>query len=146
MNVEAQITTKSHTNRLLRHLRSLISGLVTRQKGGLMIEALVSVSLMAIVGTAVLSGLSMSHISGAHTERQSIAENTARNQMAAVFSSPYVANGQTYPAVTVPVGYAVTASTAELDPLNPDPDVQKVTVSVTFDGAEVFQLESININ
>ena len=111
-----------------------------------MIEALVSVSLMAIVGTAVLSGLSMSHISGSHTERQSVAENVARNQMAAVFSSPYVVNGGIYAAVPVPPGYNVTATTVELDPLNPDPDIQKITVSVTFDGAEVFQLQSINVN
>ena len=66
--------------------------------------------------------------------------------MSAVFSAPYVANGGTYAAVTVPAGYAVTAETAELDPLNFDPNVQKVTVKVSFDGAQVFQLESININ
>lgn len=111
-----------------------------------MIEALVSVSLMAIVGTAVLSGLSMSHISGAHTERQSVGENIARNQMASVFSSAYVTNGDVYQPVAAPSGYVVTASTAELDPSSPDANVQKVTVSVTFDGAEVFQLQSININ
>jgi len=135
-----------HSSRLLKHNKGVFSELIARQRGGLMVEAIVSVSLMAIVGTAVLSGLSMSHISGAHTERQSVGENAARNQMAAVFSAPYVANGGTYSAVTVPAGYAITAETAELDPLNFDPNVQKVTVTVSFNGAEVFQLESININ
>ena len=146
MNVEARQTTESHANSLLGQLRSLISEFVARQKGGLMIEALVSVSLMAIVGTAVLSGLSTSHISGAHVERQSVGENIARNQMAAVFSSAYVTNGDAYLSVAAPSGYAVTAATTEVDPLVLDPDVQKVIVSVTFEGAEVFHLESININ
>lgn len=145
MNIDTQETTESHSKGLLGYLRSLLLGMFSRQKGGLMIEALVSVSLMAIVGTAVLSGLSTTHISGAKTERQSVAENLARNEMAAVFSSPYVDNLGTYPAVAAPGGYAITASTAELDDLKPDPDIQKVTVSVTFDGAEVFQLQSIKI-
>ena len=148
--MEIRETTESPSFRLLGYFRGLISALVARQKGGLLVEALVSVSLMAIVGTAVLSGLSMSHISGAHTERASVGENVARNQMAAVFSSPsYVVNGGTYPSVATPAGYEVTATTEELDPLNPlnfDPDVQKVTVIVTFEGAQVFQLQSININ
>lgn len=146
MNIEGQETTESHSIGLLGQLKGLIFRLVARQKGGLMIEALVSVSLMAIVGTAVLSGLSTSHISGANTERQSVAENAARNQMSAIFSAPYVANGGTYAAVNVPSGYGVTTTTTELDPLNPDPDVQKVTVNITFEGSGVFQLESININ
>ena len=145
MNVDTQGITEPRSNGLLGYLGSLISGLVARQRGGLMIEALISVSLMAIVGTAVLSGLSSTHVSGAYTERQSVGENIARNQMAAIFSSAYVDNGGPYLSVASPSGYAVVADTAELDPLDLDPDVQKVTVVVTFDGAEVFRLESINI-
>ena len=146
MNVDNQDATESHSNGLLGCLRSLILAMGARQKGGLMIEALVSVSLMAVVGTAVLSGLSTSHISGAHVERQSVGENVARNQMAAIFSSSYVVNGDTYPAVAAPSGYSVTATTAELDPLTPDPNVQKVIVRVFFEGVEVFHLETVNIN
>ena len=146
MNIDTREAIELHSIRYLGGLRNLILGMVAKQKGGLMIEALVSVSLMAIVGTAVLSGFSTSHISGAHTERQSVGENIARNQMAAIFSSVYVENGSNYLAVAVPSGYAVSATTAELDPEKLDPDVQKVTVSVTFDGAEVFQLQSINVN
>ena len=110
-----------------------------------MVESLVSLSLMAIVGTAVLSGISTTHISGAVIERQSEAENIARNQMASVFSSAYVENSGDYLSVATPGNYLVVAGTEEVDALSPDADMQKVVVTVSFDGSTVFELETIRL-
>ena len=122
---------------------SSVKSLVREKAGSLLVESVISVALFTIVGTAVMSGLSTTQISGAQTERQSIAEFVARNQMASVFEGAYLNIGAAYPAVTTPQGYTVTATTAEVDVLAPDPDVQKVIVTVSFGNETVFVLESI---
>ena len=110
-----------------------------------MIETVVAVSLMTVVGTAVLSGLSTTHMSGAKTERQSIAENIARNQMSSVFAASYKLNGQSYSAVALPASqasYSVTAGSDEVGTTT-NACIQKVMVIVSFEGAQVMDLESI---
>ena len=122
---------------------SCIKSLVREKTGSLLVESVVSIALFTIVGTAVMSGLSTTQISGAQTERQSLAEFVARNQMASIFESAYLSNGVDYPAVTTPQGYTVTATTEEVDSLDPDPDVQKVIVTVSYGNDTVFVLETI---
>lgn len=111
-----------------------------------MVESVISIALFTIVGTAVMSGLSTTQISGAQTERQSIAEFVARNQMASIFESAYLNIGTSYPAVTTPEGYTVTATTVEVDVLALDPDVKKVIVTVSYGNDTVFVLETIKAN
>ena len=125
---------------------SCIKSLVREKTGSLLVESVVSIALFTIVGTAVMSGLSTTQISGAQTERQSIAEFVARNQMASIFESAYLNIGTDYPAVTTPEGYTVTATTEEVDVLAPDPDVQKVIVTVYYGNDTVFVLETIKAN
>ena len=122
---------------------SCVKTLVRERTGSLLVESVVSIALFTIVGTAVMSGLSTTQISGAQTERQSLAEFVARNQMSSIFESAYVDNGTSYLAVTTPEGYTVTAVTEEVDDLNPDPDVQKVIVTVSYYVDTIFVLETI---
>lgn len=133
-------------NKTLQKWKGLVSDLAKKRTGGLLIETVVAISLMTVVGTAVLSGLSTTHISGAKTERQSIAENIARNQMAAIFSASYEVNGDSYAPVALPASqslYSVTAVSAEVDSLNPDPCIQRLIVNVRFQGQLIMDLESI---
>ena len=125
---------------------SCIRSLVREKTGSLLVESVISIALFTIVGTAVMSGLSTTQISGAQTERQSIAEFVARNQMASIFESAYLDNGTSYPAVTTPEGYTVTATTAEVDVSAPDPNVQKVIVTVSYGNKTVFVLETMKAN
>ena len=127
-------------------IRSCVKSLVRKKTGSLLLESIISMALFTIVGTAVMSGLSTTQISGAQTERQSIAEFVARNQMASIFESVYLNIGTDYPAVTTPEGYTVTAITVEVDVLAPDPDVQKVIVTVYYGNDTVFVLETIKAN
>lgn len=125
---------------------SCVKSLVRKKTGSLLLESIISMALFTIVGTAVMSGLSTTQISGAQTERQSLAEFVARNQMASVFESPYVINGTDYTAVVTPQGYTVTATTEEVDNLAPDADIQKVIVTVSYGNETVFILETIKAN
>lgn len=110
-------------------------------RGALLIETVVAVLVFSLVGTAVLSGLSTTHISGAKTERQSVAENIVRNQLEHMFSRPYQEPPSSYPTITVPEGYGVTCTAEEY--VLGDPDVEKVVVTVTFNGREVLVLETL---
>ena len=111
------------------------------ERGGLLLEAVVSITLFTIVGTAVLSGLSTAHISSARFESQSVAENLARNQMEHLFSLPYEPPPSSYPGVATPQGYTVTATVVEYVP--GDPLIEKVVVEVLQGGRSVLVLETL---
>lgn len=110
-------------------------------RGVLLMETLMAVMVFALVGSAVLSGLSTARISGSVTERQSVAENIARNQIAYVFSLPYQDPPSSCPTISVPTGYAVTCATEEY--IVSDPNLERVAVTVSFDGAQLLVLETL---
>ena len=58
-------------------------------KGNLLLEALVAITIFALVGGAVLSGMSTALNTGSMVEGQSVAEEIARNQMESVFNVSY---------------------------------------------------------
>ena len=122
---------------LLQELRNLAVG----TRGSLLIEAVVATTIFTIVGSAVLVGLSTTHISGAKTEEQSVAENIARNQMEQVFSLPYRDPPSTYPAIATSSGYGVSAVAEEY--VVGDTNIEKVVVRVTHESEEVLVLETM---
>ncbi len=109
--------------------------------GAFMLEAVITVLVLSLVGTAVLSGLSTVHISGASTERQSTAENIARNQMEYVASLGYQDPPYSYPTVLVPAGYAVTSEAKEH--VVSDTNIEKIVVTVSLGGTQQLVLETL---
>jgi hypothetical protein len=113
-------------------------------KGGLLLEMAIMVFILVVVGTAVLTGVSTTHLSGAAVEVQSTAENIGRNQMESVMTQPYQAAPSNYAVIATPEGYSVTA-VAEEDVAG-EPNVQRVIVTVSFAGEDVLILETIRVN
>ena len=114
-------------------------------RGSLLLETVVASMVFALVGVAVLSGLSNTYRTGAMVNVHSTAENVARNQMEFVFSQSYEEPGSTpYPTYsTVPSDYSVTTSATEVDPLAPDTEIERVNVAVTYDGQVVVSLSTL---
>ena len=110
-------------------------------RGSLLLEIVVAVVLFALVGSAVLAGLSTAYTSGARTKTQSIAENLARNQLADVFSQPYLSPPASYPSITPPPGYGVTALAEEY--VTGDSNLAKVVISVTRENDTVLVVETL---
>ena len=111
-----------------------------RQSGVILLETLVGV---AVISTTVLAGLVA--LSTASVASQQVEEDTrgavvAVSQVELIRTLPYVATGGTYTSVTPPAGYTVTNTTATYPGGNPN--IQNVTVQVTFNG-EVVQEETI---
>ncbi len=107
----------------------------------MLVEVVVAVGVFALVGTAVLAGMSTTHLSGAKTESQSVAENVARNQMEYVFSLPYQTPPGAYPTIVPPEGYDVSIASEEY--VADDPNVEKLIVTVTRGGEETLTLETL---
>jgi len=127
--------------RVRRACRSLIRPFARMgSRGGLIVEAVVSVMVFTVVGSGVLVGISIVHIAGAQVERQSIGENIARNQMEHVFSLPYQNPPSAYPTIEVPSGYSVTALAEEKEPSVVA--IAKVVITVSRDDQEVIVVET----
>ena len=106
-----------------------------------MMEMVVAMVVLGLVGTAVLAGLSTTHMSGAKTEGQSVAENIARNQMEHIFALPYQAPPSYYSVVATPAGYAVTAEAQEY--VLGDVNIEKLVVIVDRSAQQVLVLETL---
>ncbi|MCH8898075.1 MAG: hypothetical protein IIC33_07265 [Chloroflexi bacterium] len=112
--------------------------------GSILLETVVAVMVFGLVGTAVMGGLGTVNISGAKTESQSIAENIARNQMEYLFSQPYREPQQTpYPNISVPTGYSVSTTLDFANTVNPDPEIEKITATVSHDAQIILTLETV---
>lgn len=106
-----------------------------------MLESAVAVLVFGTVGTAVLVGIRTAHSSGELSENHSTAENIARNQMETVFSQVYIPPPSSYPSISVPDMYTVTANATEY--ISGDASIEKLTVSVTYQGRGILSLETL---
>ena len=113
--------------------------------GSILLETVVASIIFAMVGTAVLSGLSTMYASGNLTEAQSMAENLARNQMEFAFNQSYREPQQAaYQIISdVPANYSVTTTVAYASVSSPDPEVELIKVTVSHAGENTLTLESL---
>ena len=118
-----------------RGARRWLSEFAKDCKGGPMLETIVAVMVFSVVGTVVLSGLSVARTSAAKIEERTAMASIARNQLEYALSLPYQAPPSMYIAREVS-GYSVTVEALEWVP--EDPDVERVVVALTSDGTEVL--------
>ena len=111
------------------------------QRGTMMVEALIAVSVFTLLGAAVLSGSSATRNASASAEQSAVAENIARNQIETILAAPYQDPPHTYSPISTPPGYAVTAEAREL--VVNDTNIAAIIVTVTLKGEPALTLESI---
>ena len=114
---------------------------VRSQRGTMMVEALIAVSVFTLLGAAVLSGSTATRNASASAEQAAVAENIARNQLETILAAPYQDPPHSYATISTPPGYAVTADAREL--VVNDANIATVVVTVTVKGVPVLTLESI---
>ena len=118
-------------------LRRLVRG----ERGALLMEALVAVSVFTLLGAAVLSGSTATRNASASAEQAAVAENIARNQLETILAAPYQDPPHSYAPISTPPGYAVTADVQEL--IGGDTNIAIISVAVTLNGEPVLTLESL---
>ena len=114
---------------------------VCSQRGTMMVEALIAVSVFTLLGAAVLSGSTATRNASARAEQAAVAENIARNQLETILAAPYQDPPHSYTPISTPPGYAVTADALEL--VGGDTNIATIVVAVTVNGEPVLRLESL---
>ena len=124
---------------MIRRLQAMLA----RDSGGsLLLETIVAAALLAVVGSAVLNGLSTAYRSSARTETQATVENIARNQMELAFSLPYAAPPASYTSLSgLPPGFTSQAVASEF--VQDDSNIELVTVTVSRDGTTELIVETL---
>ena len=145
------IVMKKRMQNPARAVRRRVTAFAGGNRGGLLIEVIIAMFVFTLVGTAILSGISTTQISGAEVENQSIAENIARNQIEYIMAQAYIPpGGQDYQLISFPTGYNLVITK---DPLEVNVEgslqtldsntIEKVIVTVTYQGNPVLTLETV---
>ena len=119
------------------------------QRGSLLLETIILMSVFGLLGVAVLGAVQTSYFAKGKFDIQSTAENIARNQIDYVFEQPYVPPTDEpdalYDSITVLPGFKVEAKALPHGDAS-NPNISRIRVSVSKDGQEVKVLETLRAN
>jgi type II secretory pathway pseudopilin PulG len=141
--------------RLAEIVKKRLCGIVNDSQGSTLTETLVALAILGIVGIIFLTGLGVSSKSLIVSQQRVTAESLTKSQVEYVKNSTYdeTNNPPVYtidPDLSVPEGYSISVSAERLDPegdgTGNDDGLQKIEVTVDFDGSTVFTLVSYLMN
>jgi type II secretory pathway pseudopilin PulG len=111
------------------------------ERGTLLMETLIAVSVFTLLGAAVMTSMSATGRAAQSIDENATSENLARNQIETVLAAAYQDPPHTFATITPPAGYAVTAQAVEL--VSGETNIAKIIVSVTRNGEPTLTLESV---
>ena len=115
------------------------------ERGFTLVEALVAIAIVSIAFTALLAALSTGALATNKADRRITAQTLARSQLEYTKAQEYKVAPATYDTFTpIPQGYTVVAEASSIDGY--DEDVQKITVTVSYQGEVVQVLEDLKVN
>ena len=115
------------------------------QRGGLLLETVVALSVFGVVGTSLMSGVQTSYTTKTQFDIRSRTENIVRNEMEAVFAQAYKPPGQTYSTATTSDGFVVTSEAIDYSTTS-DSNLEIVRITVLHGGVTVKVLEAARTN
>ena len=125
-------------------MRRLIhKAIVGDQRGALLAEALIAVSVFTLLGSAVMTSMSATGAASERIQTRATADTLASNQLTAILSAVYQDPPYTYTPLTPPSGYTVTAEALEFVP--GDTNIAKIVVIVSRAGKPAATLESLRL-
>ena len=118
---------------------------ISDQSGVGLIESLIAVAIVGIAVTILLLGLSTGSLAVQKNEKRVTAENLARGQMEYVKSQAYDAVPASYDTVSpLPDDYGLSTNVTSIS--GRDFNLQKITITVTYDGEDILTLEGYKGN
>jgi prepilin-type N-terminal cleavage/methylation domain-containing protein len=114
------------------------------ERGVTLVETLIAVAVLGIAIVVFVAGLSTGTISTSHSDRLSTAHELARSQLEYTKASTYSTAPTSYPTVTPPAGFGVTASASSIT--GGDAAVQLITVEVSDATGVVYTLEGYKVD
>ena len=115
------------------------------QRGVSLVETLMAVTITGIAVTALLWALSTGSMAVRTIDHKTTADTLAKAQMEHTKDQTFVSAPTTYTSVTpVPSGYSVSAQASSIS--GRDSDIQKITVTVTYDGDTILTIDGYKMN
>jgi len=136
------IAPDARTTFVQHHLNALHHAL-RDERGEFLAEALISVTVFTLLGTAVMTSVSASGLAAKSMRVVSTADTLASNQLQAILAAPYEDPPHTFSTIAPPPGYAVTAQALEY--VMGDTNIACIVIVVSKDGAEMTTLESLRL-
>lgn len=115
------------------------------ERGFTLLESMVGLAILGIALVAVLAGMSTAVIAAKKADKRVTVESLATSQMEYTKSQVFQEAPATYQAFSpIPSGYSVSAEAFPIPGY--DGNIQKVVVTVTYEGQTVKTLEDIKVN
>lgn len=114
------------------------------EKGFSLIEVLISITLLSIIGVAVLGGLSTSSKAVLTADQLETGKNLAEAQIEYVKAQPYALSYDPAPIPPEYIGYSALIDVSAIN--ERDGNIQKITVTVEHSGKQITTLESYKVN
>ena len=119
------------------------------ESGTTLLETLVALAILGIISVAFLSGLTTTSRAAVISDRRATVESLAQSQLETVKQAVYVYEATQYTPIQVPddVSYtgfsaAIVAEAIE----SPDDGVQKITVTITRSGEDIYVLQGYKVD
>ncbi|MHB8376646.1 MAG: hypothetical protein ACYDEB_06790 [Dehalococcoidia bacterium] len=114
------------------------------EQGVALVEALVAAAIAGMALVVFLGGMSTGLLSTSRSDSLSKAHELARSQLEYTKAATYSPAPYSYPTVTPPPGFGVSAAA---DPVTGgDAKIEQITVTVSQNGAVVYTLQGYKVN
>ena len=128
-----------------------------RERGFSFIEVVIALGVLGMIAVGFLSGLGTASRGLLIADERETANNLAEAQVESIKSQPYDEDVLLHPEpqysliTDIPSGYSIDQPMAvrldpDLDGLDDDDGIQKITVTVRHNGKEVLTLEDYKVN
>jgi len=119
------------------------------QQGLTLIETVIALAILGTIAVIFLNGLTTTAEAAFTTDERATAESLAQSQMEWAQNASYTDNATQYSSAPIPSGsdytnYSVNITAESLH--DPDNGIQKITVTITRSGEQVFTLEGYKLD
>ena len=119
------------------------------ESGTTLLETLVALAILGIISVAFLSGLTTTSRAAIISDRRVTAESLAQSQMETVKQAAYVYEATQYTPTQIPgdesyTGFSVAIVAGAIE--SPDDGVQKITVTITRSGEDIYILQGYKVD
>jgi type II secretory pathway pseudopilin PulG len=128
-----------------------------KERGIGLVETLAAVAILGIAATSFVLALSTGAIAVREDDQIVAAQSLAHTQLEYVKNYPYQPGATTYPQVdtydedynptpiTLPEGYDISVEVSSIPQASGDPDIQKITVTISRDGEDILTIEDYKV-
>ena len=120
--------------------------LVQDQRGLSLTETIIAVAILGITAVAFVYALSTSSVAVREADQELVAQSLARTQIEYIKGCSYNSTATTYPVLDAPERYIVSVNVTSIPETGDDPDIQKILVTISRDGANILTVEDYKLN